>query len=619
MIFSAFGSKSMGSKTGGTDPLLRQGYDVFSVQTNNDDWHQSIYPEGIERLAKVIENDYSTAYGYGSSMGGFGALLYGKLLNLKTVLALSPQYTISEPFDQRWREFDKAINWVYTMNDALRYDGNVVIYYDPFDLDAKHARLFINNFKSARVVDNPVKFGSHPVTPYFHDAGELKKLLLGIPKGELIFNSKSDTKNNKTYLRQLSIHLLKRNKPISANSVIMKAIELGDERHSTYRQASDVLMAQARYEEAIEYLRKAIDAQDCNDELRENHTERLALLMQLNGDTKGAISTVNALIAKSPENIPTYLTKANICIDLDQFAEANSAILKAIELGDDRHSTYRTASNTFFEMKLLNEAIQFAKKAVAAPDNSDVSRGHHMEHLANMMRLGGDKSGAITVLNELIAASPHRNSAYIKIATLNIDIGDLAEAKQAVLKAIDNGDESQSTYAVASNVFGKMKLYDKAIEYAEKAVESLDNSDDSHKINTENLARMMRMSGDCEGAKVIVNKLITASPEWAPAHMTKFHLCMEMRQNDEAAVAVIKAIELGDERHSTYGHASNVLSRMKRYSEAVTYAQKAIAAKDNTDDSRKRHTDHLMRLNDDLINLDAANDATLHIKIQKIV
>ena len=54
-------------------------------------------------------------------MGAFGAILYSSRLRLNSILALSPQYTISESFDQRWSQYDKKITWNYRMHNAIDY------------------------------------------------------------------------------------------------------------------------------------------------------------------------------------------------------------------------------------------------------------------------------------------------------------------------------------------------------------------------------------------------------------------------------------------------------------------------------------------------------------------
>jgi len=211
VIFSAWGSRSLCTKVGGTDPLLKEGYDVICVQSNCDDWHQNVSIEGIDKLKDFLSKTYEIAKGYGSSMGGFGAICYAERLGLKSVLALSPQYTISEGFDKRWSRYDESIVWYQAAEMAIKYDGLIRLVYDPFDLDALQAKLICDKFTKATIFCHEIKFGSHPTTHYFNDGGVLKSLLLSFANDNFEI-PKVEKRINKTYLAQLSIHLLKKSK-----------------------------------------------------------------------------------------------------------------------------------------------------------------------------------------------------------------------------------------------------------------------------------------------------------------------------------------------------------------------------------------------------------------------
>ena len=73
----------------------------------------------------------------------------------------------------------------------------------------------------------------------------------------------------------------------------------------------------------------------------------------------------------------------------ENWYDALQLIIKSIELGDERHSLYRQASNFSHRLKKLDEAIEFAKKAVIAKDNNLQTQKNHEKHLANMLRISG--------------------------------------------------------------------------------------------------------------------------------------------------------------------------------------------------------------------------------------
>lgn len=292
VIFSLLGGRALCSKIGGTDPLLREGYDVICVQSNCDDWHQNVSSTGIDKLKDFLDKTYRSAKGYGTSMGGFGAICYAERLSLKSVLALSPQYTISEKFDERWSKYDKRIVWHQTAEMASKYEGIIRIIYDPLNLDSLQARLIRDNFRKATVFCYEIKFGSHPTTHYFNDGGVLKNLLLSFANDDFEIPS-VEKRNNKTYLQAFSRYLSQKSKFKWAKAAIQSSIELGDERHSAYRQASNISHRLKEIDDAIAFAKKAVNAKDNHNVSRANHKEHLANMLRVAGQLDDALAAVD--------------------------------------------------------------------------------------------------------------------------------------------------------------------------------------------------------------------------------------------------------------------------------------------------------------------------------------
>jgi len=108
--------------------------------------------------------------GYGSSMGAYGALLHSGRLNLDTVLALTPQFSISPariPFRAQWRSYAEKIHFVDDEMEkvASRIAKLIVIYDSSFQQDAWHAREICRHLPNA--VPLLVPFCGHPATDFF--------------------------------------------------------------------------------------------------------------------------------------------------------------------------------------------------------------------------------------------------------------------------------------------------------------------------------------------------------------------------------------------------------------------------------------------------------------------
>lgn len=78
--------------------LLRNGYDVDSIKSTEDDWFQHLSPELFDRIDRLgAQPQYLRSVAYGSSMGGYVAIAFSRRFRLDRVLALlSPQFTIRE-------------------------------------------------------------------------------------------------------------------------------------------------------------------------------------------------------------------------------------------------------------------------------------------------------------------------------------------------------------------------------------------------------------------------------------------------------------------------------------------------------------------------------------------
>ncbi|WP_319568400.1 tetratricopeptide repeat protein [Cohaesibacter marisflavi] len=606
VIFSSWAGRSLNTKIGGTDPLLREGFDVVCVQSNCDDWHQNIFPFGIEILKKYLDENYSDIRGYGSSMGAFGAILYADLLNFNSVLALSPQYTISAPFDKRWSLFDKRIKWKYKIEQSIKYSGEIHVFYDPLDIDAKHFELISRNFNKAKVYGYSIKFGSHPTTYYFNDGGKLKELLLSFAKGKCSVPS-VDKSVNKTYLKSLSFEALKRNKPRLAKNLILKAISLGDERHSTYRHASNVCHRLNELETAVAFAEKAVGAKDNIDISHISHSEHLANMLRLAGDRHAAISIIDVVLSRNPERFTALTIKANILFASKEVEAAKGLFLRAIELGDERHSTYRQASNICNRLKEFEIAVLYARKAVVAKDNTVKSRINHSEHLADMLRMIGDFGGALEKIDGVLSQDSGRFTAYTTKARILLANLEFGEAKVSVLKAIELGDERHSTYRLVSNICNRLGDFEHAVEYAQKATEAKDNNATSRLNHLEHLAILLKGSGELEAALRVIDEVLFQDENRPSAYLTKANILLEMGALEENALWLVeKAIFIGDRRPSTYHKASELCRRIDDDECAEMYAKKAIEAHDNNGDSRIKHLVHLATLLKESGDLEAA-------------
>ena len=167
----------------GQGVLHDAGIDAVHVVSRDNHWFQ--YPEVPEAMARVraAMQGYGRVVAYGSSMGAYAALRLAGLVGADTVLALSPQFSISRrvaPWEHRWRYNTDAFRDVWEGALPFPQPARAYVVYDPLDLDRRHVERYAAAMPVVRV---PVRGAGHPATGALVEMGLLKGLLLSVCRG----------------------------------------------------------------------------------------------------------------------------------------------------------------------------------------------------------------------------------------------------------------------------------------------------------------------------------------------------------------------------------------------------------------------------------------------------
>lgn len=96
VTFASLGARPEPGTFWGLEPAEALDLDCISFTPRDDNWFPAASMAVVAPLVHRIARPARVGYGY--SMGGYGALKYGRLLGLTHALALSPQYSI-DPLD----------------------------------------------------------------------------------------------------------------------------------------------------------------------------------------------------------------------------------------------------------------------------------------------------------------------------------------------------------------------------------------------------------------------------------------------------------------------------------------------------------------------------------------
>lgn len=169
----------------GEEFIRKQGYSGLYFMERDNHWWQT--PEIFKAIAAVksagLLETFPQRIGYGSSMGAYAVLLFSVPLELTSIIALSPQYSIQRskvPFERRWKSQSQQIKFIYDDMALAAQHGEAHIFYDPFHPDGKHAKLISGQVPCHLY---RVPFAGHPVSRFMAETRLLKSTVLGLIDG----------------------------------------------------------------------------------------------------------------------------------------------------------------------------------------------------------------------------------------------------------------------------------------------------------------------------------------------------------------------------------------------------------------------------------------------------
>lgn len=147
--------------------LSKRNISAIYISVAKNDWFQSHDFFDAMRACRMHLGDGRPVATYGSSMGGYAAILSARALDAELCLAVSPQFSIdpaSVPFERRYNEHAAQIG-TFT-HDLTQHAGKACAYvvaYDPTHrLDGRHLTLIEESYPVVRL---PVYGTGHGVLP----------------------------------------------------------------------------------------------------------------------------------------------------------------------------------------------------------------------------------------------------------------------------------------------------------------------------------------------------------------------------------------------------------------------------------------------------------------------
>jgi tetratricopeptide (TPR) repeat protein len=260
--FNAWGSKTLLGYGYAGEFLLKNRFAIVAFKSNRNYWYQDITEEQIATVNEHLRRlrPGATRVGYGSSMGAYAAIQFSGAFALERVLAISPQFEIDQPWEQRWAADAAKIEFRHRISAAsINPSCAYFLVYDPLDRDGIHAEKIREAIPAQRFRDVPIQFSGHPSTFFLAETSLVKDFALQILGSGTVPDFESRKSESKTYLFNLAKATTKEGKFEEALKITEKALAIeGSSPHLPWLK-SLLLDRLGNLDSAVEWAKIAVE------------------------------------------------------------------------------------------------------------------------------------------------------------------------------------------------------------------------------------------------------------------------------------------------------------------------------------------------------------------------
>ena len=266
-------------------------------------------------------------------------------------------------------------------------------------------------------------------------------------------------------------------------------------------------------------------------------------------DAQSAIATGREAVSKYPDDASLQFRLAYAYCMENRFAEALSAINRAIAL-DGKEPAYRCLrADVLLRLKQFEEAIRDAQAVLDTDPDHWHSHVQIIDALAHQGRLRDAEAPA----KALVQLAPTEPQALFTVSQFYVSQGRLDQALELVDKALGIDADDQQARRLRGFVLFRMKDYHRASEELRQSASHYPNSVSTHCW----LADSLLFSRNWEEAIDIAEHLLEIDPEHFHAHYVRGSALIKLGRSADA-IGVLDELLSTDHCHSLLLAASEV-------------------------------------------------------------
>lgn len=155
------------------------------ITAASNHWYQTEEMDDLLEAVARVGADYDRVVTYGSSMGGYAAMLFSGPLRADAAIGISPLFSINGKVsgDTRWFADAQGLTFRHDdMASSANREADAFVLFDPLTPDRGHALRIAACFNHPTLI--PLPMGAHPCDVLMVDMRLLKKLILALIANE---------------------------------------------------------------------------------------------------------------------------------------------------------------------------------------------------------------------------------------------------------------------------------------------------------------------------------------------------------------------------------------------------------------------------------------------------
>lgn len=239
---------------------------------------------------------------------------------------------------------------------------------------------------------------------------------------------------------------------------------------STYAGLGDLKLKNGDSEGGTQQLMLAIEEApaDTTDSLFSGVIAQIPANLYLRGERAAAYESARKIESKFGADAKRLLVIAGFYLGVEDGEEAARVAAEAVRLAPETADSHRALALGLHLALRLDEAAAEYKRALELDPNSKKAT---RRNLADLNRGAGKAEAALTLYHEQLAADPADRSARAGVVLSLLELGRVVEAKKELDSALANDPQNLMLLAGASYWFAAHKDPERALEFAQKAVQ----------------------------------------------------------------------------------------------------------------------------------------------------